>query len=83
MYLAVISILLTGFFLFPLFMFVRMLKAMPTMDRSNITNALRVLSHITIHTPDLTLMRYEDGSRPFWYLTEDEFKGVVKTRPPK
>ena len=67
-------------------------------DDSNITNALRLLSHVTLHSEDFgkmfyltheqvmiikTTQVYEDPplKRPFWYVSEDEFEGVVKTRP--
>ena len=66
-------------------------------DDSNITNALRLLSHVTLHPEDfgkmyyipeqaqLVLLRSEfhftNRDRPFWYVSEDEFDGVVKTRP--
>jgi hypothetical protein len=67
-------------------------------DDSNITNALRLLAHVTIHSEDFGEMFYlneiemeelkeiEPGlfnslKRPFWYVSEDEFEGIVKTRP--
>jgi hypothetical protein len=60
-------------------------------DDSNITNALRLLSHVTIHSEDFGKMWYlkwnDDHShlvpdkRPFWYVERDEFDGVVRTRP--
>ena len=62
----------------------------PGWDDSNITNALRVLSHVTLHTEDFGKMYYvyEDTSgviqtshRPFWYVSKDELSEVVKTRP--
>ncbi len=63
-------------------------------DDSNITNALRLLSHAVLHPEDfvkmfyltqeqLTLLR-EHGhkpKKPFWYLPLDEITEVVKTRP--
>jgi hypothetical protein len=61
-------------------------------DDSNITNALRLLSHVTLHPEDFGKMYYLVGfdgesahidRRPFWYVSEDEFEGVVKTRPPR
>lgn len=67
-------------------------------DDSNITNGLRLLSHTSIHSQDFGKMFYltEDqlkllennghdmsDRRPFWYVSEDEFEGVVKTRPHK
>jgi hypothetical protein len=65
-------------------------------DDSNITNALRLLSHVTLHAEDFGKMYYltrsqarlvrqlfpeENIKRPFWYTSEDELEGVVKTRP--
>ena len=67
-------------------------------DKSNITNAVRLLSHVVLHPHDFGKMYYvpdimlieldrigygaEDlGRRPFWYMSEDEFEGVVKSRP--
>lgn len=63
-------------------------------DDSNITNALRLLSHVTLHSEDFAKMFYLPSDialelesrgfklkRPFWYVTKDEFEGVVKTRP--
>lgn len=66
-------------------------------DDSNITNALRLLSHVTLHAEDFGKMIYftseirdelsnanftdEQVRFPFWYISEDELEGVVKTRP--
>jgi len=63
-------------------------------DDSNITNALRLLSHAVLHPEDFTKMYYltdeeiallkEHGhslKNPFWYLPLDEITEVVKTRP--
>lgn len=65
-------------------------------DDSNITNALRLLSHVTLHPEDFGKMYYlsdaqfklakdifpeEDIRRPFWYVSKDELSEVVKTRP--
>ena len=58
----------------------RMMKN-PGWDDSNLTNALRLLSHVSLHPEDFARMQYPDGSRPFWYVTKDEFSEVVKTRP--
>ena len=72
----------------------RMMKN-PDWDDSNITNALRLLSHVTLHAEDFGKMYYltKDeaadyrvihGSypkRPFWYVSKDELSEVVKTRP--
>ena len=66
-------------------------------DDSNITNALRLLSHVILHAEDFGKMYYLSSKqygelvlagidpakfkRPFWYVDKDEFEGVVKTRP--
>lgn len=63
-------------------------------DDSNITNGIRLLSHVAIHSEDFGAMYYlspemlsllknngHDPERPFWYVSEDEFEGVVKSRP--
>jgi hypothetical protein len=57
-------------------------------DDSNITNALRLLSHVTLHPEDFGKMYYPHesadgllGERPFWYVDKDELSEVVKTRP--
>ena len=63
-------------------------------DDSNITNALRLLSHAVLHPDDFVKMRYltdeqlaflrENGfdpQNPFWYLPLDEITEVVKSRP--
>lgn len=63
-------------------------------DDSNITNALRLLSHAVLHPEDFVRMYYltdeeiallkENGHtlrNPFWYLPLDEISEVVKTRP--
>jgi len=55
-------------------------------DKSNVLNALRLLSHVIAHPEDFGKMWYLDEAgkpikRPFWYVSEDEFQTVVKTRP--
>lgn len=50
-------------------------------DDSNITNALRLLAHVALHSEDFGKMRYPDGNRPFWYVDKDELSEVVDTRP--
>lgn len=64
-------------------------------DDSNITNALRVISHVVAHPDDLGKMYYLTNEerdvlvearswvpeKPFWYINKDEFSEVVKTRP--
>ena len=57
-------------------------------DDSNITNALRLLSHVALHPEDFGKMYYPHesadgllGERPFWYVSKDELSEVVRTRP--
>lgn len=55
-------------------------------DKSNITNALRLIAHCTMHPEDFLHMWYVDAEgkptrRPFFYLSQDELSDVVKTRP--
>lgn len=63
-------------------------------DDSNMNNPLRLLSQATIHSEDFGYMFYltkdqlallrnngHEPDRPGWYVDEDEFEGVVKTRP--
>lgn len=70
----------------------RMMKTIG--DDSNMNNPLRLLSQATIHPEDFGRMYYlthdqmallrnngHEPDRPGWYVDEDEFEGVVKTRP--
>ena len=50
-------------------------------DNSNIFNVFRVLCHLALHPNDFVKMQYEDGKKPFWYLTKGEFSKVVDSRP--
>ena len=66
-------------------------------DDSNITNALRLVSHVTLHPEDFGKMYYLSSEqygalvlagidpakfkRPFHYVGKDELSEVVKTRP--
>ncbi len=72
-------------------------RLMRNMDKSNINNALRLLSHVVLHPMDFAKMYYLTDEqamralgmtigapplrRPFWYVQLDEFEGVVKSRP--
>ena len=47
------------------------------------TNIIRVFAHLATHPDDFAKMQYEDGQKPFWYLSGDEFTDIVKTRPNK
>jgi len=66
-------------------------------DDSNITNAIRLLAHVTLHAEDFGKMYYIEWGepeaswndaldraelkRPFWYVSKDELSEVVDTRP--
>ena len=61
-------------------------------DKSNMTNALRVLSHVVMHPEDLQHMYYSAPSKTslphrtvtrkvYWYIDKDELSQVVATRP--
>jgi len=80
--LAAFAFWLIGVFSFPFLVFIRARRD-SRWDDSNITNMLRLLSHIVAHPSDFGKMQYEDGSKPFWYINKDEFGEVVKTRPNK
>ena len=69
---------LLGVLLFPLLLFLRARRS-PGWDTSNIFNIYRVIGHLAIRPEDFGHMQYSDQSRPFWYIGEDEFSGVVKT----
>lgn len=69
-----------GVFVLLAYMVKRMLSS-KNWDDSNITNALRVISHVVAHPDDFGKMQYQDGSFPFWYINKDEFSEIVKTRP--
>ena len=88
-YLVILLLLLAGFITgattLLAYILVRMMRN-KGWDASNITNALRLLSHVTLHPQDFGQMRYVDSSgniygRPFWYVNKDELSEVVKTRP--
>lgn len=71
--------LIIGILLVPLIIYLRARNT--GWDDSNIFNVFRVLCHLALHPDDFTKMQYPDGKKPFWYLTEDEFSDIVKTRP--
>lgn len=50
-------------------------------DKSNATNAIRLLIHVVMHPEDFGKMQYPDGKRPFWYVDKDELSEVVDARP--
>lgn len=76
-----------------IFVLIRMMRN-DGWDKSNLTNPLRLLEHVTMHGEDFGAMYYlspemlelleangYDPKQPFWYISEDELKGVVKSRP--
>lgn len=71
-----------GLFLFIGYVAYRALRS-DGWDDSNLTNVMRLISHVALHPEDFGKMTYADGSYPFWYINRDEFEGVVKTRPKK
>lgn len=71
--------LIFGIILLPLIIYFRATHT--GWDDSNFFNVLRVLCHLALHPNDFVKMQYEDGKKPFWYLTKDEFSEVVGTRP--
>jgi len=66
-------------------------------DKSNMTNALRVISHLVLHPNDFFRMYYmtdeelrvfmeifgKEPDRPLWYVRFDEITDIVKSRPRK
>ena len=52
-------------------------------DDSNIFNVYRIIAHLMTRPGDFAKMYYEDGKRPFWYVSEDEISDVVKTNHEK
>lgn len=52
-------------------------------DDSNIFGVFHILCHLALHPNDFTKMQYEDGKKPFYYLTKDEFSEVLDIRPNK
>ena len=97
-YLVVLLLLLAGFSMGTLgllaYIVVRMMRN-EGWDDSNLTNALRLLSHVCLHPKDFGKMYYlnerqmrdiyltgtDEPIRPFWYVSKDELSEVVKTRP--
>ena len=96
---AIILISLSGFIVGVVSLLAYMIQRMMSnsgWDDSNITNALRLLSHVVLHPEDFGDMYYltrdqQDAialtfpamtvARPFWYIDKDELSEVVKTRP--
>jgi hypothetical protein len=92
--LAILSLVVTstvfGVTLLLSYLVTRMLRA-DGWDKSNMTNALRLLAHVAMHPEDFVHMYYTTplpgpGNRlvsrkAFPYLNQDELSEVVKTRP--
>ena len=74
---------IAGFAFFPIFMFIRARKAMPTMDKSNLMNAFRIVN-LVIHPKRFTELYWKDGRKAYPWLEMDEDKGIMKDyQPPK
>lgn len=71
--------LILGILLVPVIIYLRATRS--GWDDSNIFNVFRVLCHLALHPTDFAKMQYEDGKKPFWYVTKDELSEVVNSRP--
>jgi hypothetical protein len=63
----------------PLIIFLRARKC-DQWDKSNMFNIYRVVAHLATHPDDFGKMYYDNGEKPFWYIDDDEFNDVVRTR---
>ena len=63
----------------PLIIFLRARKC-DRWDKSNMFNIYRVVAHLATHPDDFGKMYYDNGEKPFWYIDDDEFTDVVRTR---
>lgn len=63
----------------PLVIFLRARKC-GQWDKSNMFNIYRVVAHLATHPDDFGKMYYDNGEKPFWYIDDDEFNDVVRTR---
>ena len=63
----------------PLVIFLRARKC-DQWDKSNMFNIYRVIAHLATHPDDFGKMYYDNGEKPFWYIDDDEFTDVVRTR---
>ena len=70
---------LLGLLCCPLVIFLRARKC-DQWDKSNMFNIYRVVAHLATHPDDFGKMYYDNGEKPFWYIDDDEFNDVVKTR---
>lgn len=70
---------LLGLLCCPLVIFLRARKC-NQWDKSNMFNIYRVVAHLATHPDDFSKMYYDNGEKPFWYIDDDEFTDVVRTR---
>ena len=70
---------LLGLLCCPLVIFLRARKC-EQWDKSNMFNIYRVVAHLATHPDDFGKMYYDNGEKPFWYVDDDEFNDVVRTR---
>lgn len=70
---------LLGLLCCPLVIFLRARKC-DQWDKSNMFNIYRVVAHLATHPDDFGKMYYDNGEKPFWYINDDEFTDVVRTR---
>lgn len=70
---------LLGLLCCPLVIFLRARKC-NQWDKSNMFNIYRVVAHLATHPDDFGKMYYDNGEKPFWYIDDDEFTDVVRTR---
>nr|DAR21547.1 MAG TPA: hypothetical protein [Caudoviricetes sp.] len=70
---------LLGLLCCPLVIFLRARKC-DQWDKSNMFNIYRVVAHLATHPDDFGKMYYDNGEKPFWYIDDDEFNDVVRTR---
>jgi len=75
-----VAMFLLGVILTPLVIFLRARKD-DEWDSSNMTNIYRLVAHIGTHPSDFGKLQYEDGKKPFWYISKDEITDVVDSRP--
>jgi hypothetical protein len=70
---------LAGLFVFFAYFTARAMRS-AGWDRSNMFNPIRALAYYAVH-PDAFphLVDKRNGRRPFWYVSGDEFKDVVRT----
>lgn len=80
MTIACIFSFLLGVLCCPLIIFLRARKD-KAWDKSNMFNIYRVIAHLASHPSDFGKMYYDNGFKPFWYIDDDEYSEILKTRP--